>query len=92
MHLALYSWPRATLKRDQESHAVAQRHSLGCYLPMPAMATPERSALPPLRRGKGCDRLTVLMALSRTFTGAQLKTVQEVITLARVVSLIFKEW
>ena len=32
------------------------------------------------------------MALSRTFTGAQLKTIQEVITLARAVSLIFKEW
>ena len=32
------------------------------------------------------------MALSRTFTCAQLKTIQEVITLARAVSLIFKEW
>jgi len=31
------------------------------------------------------------MALSRTFTDAQLKTIQEVITLARAMSLIFKE-
>ena len=35
-----YHWPRAPLKRDRGSHAVAQRHSLGCYLPAPAMSTP----------------------------------------------------
>ena len=50
MHLALYSWPRATLERDQESQAVAQRPSLGCHLPVPAMPTPERSALPPRKK------------------------------------------
>ena len=32
------------------------------------------------------------MALSHTFTGAQLKTIQEVITLAGAASLIFKRW
>ena len=31
----------APLKRDRGSHAVAPRHSHGCYLPAPAMATPE---------------------------------------------------
>jgi uncharacterized protein (DUF486 family) len=32
------------------------------------------------------------MTISRTFTRAQLKTIHEVITLARTVLLIFKEW
>jgi len=38
-----YYWPHAPLKRDRGSHAVAQRHSLGCYLPAPALATPSIS-------------------------------------------------
>jgi hypothetical protein len=43
-HVSLLNcWPRAPLKRDRGSHAVAQRHSLGCYLPAPAMATPSIS-------------------------------------------------
>jgi len=50
MHLALYSCPRATLKRDQASHAVALRHSLGCHLPMPAIPTRKRSSLPPHKK------------------------------------------
>ncbi len=43
-------WPRAPLKRDRWSHAVAQRHSLGCYLPAPAMRL---SPYPRLPKGKG---------------------------------------
>ena len=56
------------------------------------MATPSISIPSTPAKGKGCEQLTAPMALSRTFTCAQLKTIQEVITLARAVSLIFKEW
>jgi hypothetical protein len=65
---------------------------LAVISPRPLWRLPPYPSLPPPAKGKGCERLTAPMALSRTFTGAQLKTIQEVITLARAVSLIFKEW
>jgi hypothetical protein len=67
---------------------------LAVISPLPLWRLPPYPSLPPLRlrEKKGWKRLTALMAISRTFTGAKLKTVQEVITLARAVSLIFKEW
>jgi hypothetical protein len=43
------------------------------------------------QRRKERKWLTAPVALSHTFTSAQLKTIQEVITLARTMFLIFKE-
>ena len=55
------------------------------------MATPSISIPSTPTREKWKERLMALMAISRTFTGAQLKTIQELITLARAMSLILKE-
>ena len=46
--------PRAPLKRDRRSHAVAQRQFRGYYLPAPAMATPSISipSTPAKREGQ----------------------------------------
>ena len=89
-------WPRAPLMRDRGSHAVAQRHTLGCYLPAPAMATLSMSmsipSTPSPQKNERMETADGADGPQRTFTGAQLKTTQEVITLARAVSLIFKEW
>ena len=60
--------------------------------PRPLWRLPPYPSLPPLRRGKGRERLTALMALSRAFTDAQFRIIQEVITLVPAVFLIFKEW
>ena len=52
--LVSYHWPRATLKRDAASHAVAPRHLLRLHLATLAMTTPESSPLPPpTKREKG---------------------------------------
>ena len=85
-----YYWPRAPLKRDRGSHAVAQRHSLGCYLPAPAMATPSISIPSTPTKRKVRERLTAPMALSRAFTDARFTIMHEVIKV-QAVFLIFEE-
>lgn len=67
---------------------------LAVISPRPLWRLPPYPSLPPRRFGERNEwkRLTTLMAISRAFTGAQLKIIQEVITLVRAVFLIFKEW
>ena len=64
---------------------------LAVISPRPLWQLPPYPSLPPPQKEKRKERLTALMALSRTFTDAHFRIIQKVITLVRAVFLIFRE-